>query len=393
MASAPHPLQDTRLSLQKVSIASPATRVLGFAAAVAACCSALAVWASLRFFSHHSPEATAGLTRLVQAWVRWDSSWYADIARDGYWYAPGRQSPVAFFPGYPLAMRAFISLGVNRFTAGFLVSLLCGPLAAWLFTRWAMKLANPRTAFLGGLLLVVYPFALYLYGAVYSDALLLVLVTGAFLCLEQDSILGATVLGAAATLTRPVAPAVVLGLLVRQIERRREQGAPLRPIDFLPLLSIAGLAAYMAFLWNRFGDPLAFVHVQSAPGWDQTPGLQTWLKVTWFHILFPRVAPLVAVRLVGHALVALAALALAIPTRRYLGWGYAIYVAAAVGLPTLSSKDFMGLGRYVLAAFPVFLTLALLLKDKPRFAKVWIAASALLLAALTASFGAGGYVA
>jgi hypothetical protein len=53
----------------------------------------------------------------------------------------------------------------------------------------------------------------------------------------------------------------------------------------------------------------------------------------------------------------------------------------------------MGLGRYVLAAFPVFLTLALLLRDKPRLTKAWIAASALLLAALAVGFGAGGYVA
>ncbi|MBX5484019.1 MAG: hypothetical protein IRZ16_19515 [Myxococcaceae bacterium] len=35
---------------------------------------------------------------LVQALVRWDSGWYASIAEGGYWYKPGHQSPVAFFP-------------------------------------------------------------------------------------------------------------------------------------------------------------------------------------------------------------------------------------------------------------------------------------------------------
>jgi hypothetical protein len=243
------------------------------------------------------------------------------------------------------------------------------------------------------MLLVLYPFAFYLYGAVYSDALLLALIVGAFLCLERDALIPATLLGAAATFTRPVAPAVVLGLLVRQLERRRQQGAPIRPVDFLPLLAAAGLGFYAFFLWQRFGDPLAFLHVQSAPGWDQPPGWQTWLKLTWFRILFPRVAPLVALRLIGHAAVALGALALVPATRRHLGWGYAVYVALAVGLPTLSSKDFMGLGRYVISAFPVFLTLALLMRDHPRVLRVWLVASAMALALLTLGWGAGGYVA
>jgi len=262
-----------------------------------------------------------------------------------------------------------------------------------MFARWALTLTDGRTATTASLLLILYPFALYLYGAVYSDALLLALIVGAFLCLERDRIVPATLLGMLATATRPVAPAVVLGLLVRQIERRRSRGESVRPIDFLPLLSICGLALYMVYLWKRFGDPLAFVHVQSALGWDQPPGPQTWFKVTWFRILFPRVAPLVAVRLVGHALITVGALALVFSTRRLLGLGYAVYVAAAVGLPALSSKDFMGLGRYVLAAFPLFLTLSLLMRERPVLRKCWLAASGIILALLTAAFGAGGYVA
>jgi hypothetical protein len=105
------------------------------------------------------------------------------------------------------------------------------------------------------------------------------------------------------------------------------------------------------------------------------------------------VAPLVAIRLIGHAVVALGALALVPATRRYLGWGYAVYVALAVGLPTISSKDFMGLGRYVLSAFPVFLTLALLMRNNPRLFRFWLLGSALALALLTVAWGAGGYVA
>jgi hypothetical protein len=379
-----------------MGLSLPPSRAVGLAAIGAAIgCSAIATWSSLTYYTKQLPEAAIGFLGgpLVQAWVRWDSGWYASIARDGYWYSPGMQTPVAFFPGYPLLIRALMQLGLNPYAAGFLVTLCSGLLAIWLFFRWASTLTDSKTARAASLLLVLYPFALYLYGAVYSDALLLALVVGAFLCLERDRIVWAAVLGMLATATRPIAPAVVLGLVIRQVERRRQRGEPIRALDFLPLLSLCGLGLYMAYQWRRFGDPLAFVHVQSAPGWDQPPGLETWFKFTWFRILFPRVAPLVAIRLVGHALITLGALALALPTRRLLGWGYAFYVAAAVGLPAVASKDFMGLGRYVLAAFPLFLTLAMWMRDRPRALKWWLTASGIILALLTFAFGAGGYVA
>jgi hypothetical protein len=75
-----------------------------------------------------------------------------------------------------------------------------------------------------------------------------------------------------------------------------------------------------------------------------------------------------------------------------LGWGYGAYVAAMVGMPFLSSKDFMGMGRYLLASFPLFLTLALLLRERPRLRWGVLTTSAVLLVSLAAAYGAGAYV-
>ena len=65
----------------------------------------------------------------------------------------------------------------------------------------------------------------------------------------------------------------------------------------------------------------------------------------------------------------------------------------AVALPALSSKDFHSLGRYVIAAFPLFLILGLLLEARPRVRRVWLVASAAAMLALAFEFGAGAYVA
>jgi hypothetical protein len=78
---------------------------------------------------------------------------------------------------------------------------------------------------------------------------------------------------------------------------------------------------------------------------------------------------------------------------RRLSKGYAVYVATAIGIPLLSSKDFMGLGRYTIAAFPVFLMLALLLESRPRVRWLVMAAGALALLFFAALFGADNFVA
>src|SRR5688572_22754264 len=60
---------------------------------------------------------------LVGALGQWDGGWYLSIARAGYWYRPGEQSPVAFFPAYPLAIRAVSQTGLGLSLSGVLLSL------------------------------------------------------------------------------------------------------------------------------------------------------------------------------------------------------------------------------------------------------------------------------
>jgi hypothetical protein len=54
-----------------------------------------------------------------------------------------------------------------------------------------------------------------------------------------------------------------------------------------------------------------------------------------------------------QAILCLAAVLLFPRIRRRFGWGYLAYVLVGVGIPLIGTKDFMGTGRYLLAAFPV----------------------------------------
>src|SRR5688572_23712347 len=58
----------------------------------------------------------------VDAFGWWDGWWYTGISRRGYrFFVPNRQSPVAFFPGYPLTMRALAGVVGGPLVAGFLL--------------------------------------------------------------------------------------------------------------------------------------------------------------------------------------------------------------------------------------------------------------------------------
>lgn len=321
----------------------------------------------------------------LDMWVRWDAGWYEQIAAREYTFSADQQSAAAFFPVYPLLMRALIAtLGLNVFVAGIVVTWLAGAAAAVTFSRWARAL-SPDAASLATWLLLLWPFAFYLYGAVYSDAVFLLVISSAFLLLERGKVGWATLLGAVATATRPLAPAIVLGLLVRQLERRRAAGEPWRPVDLLPALSGLGLASYMGFLWWRFGDPFAFATTQK--GWQQLSGPGSWLK----YDALSKLAPLDLAFPLFHALLALACLWLAWRMRRTLGLGYAVYTGIVVGIPFVTSRDFIGLGRYALAGFPVFLQLALELAPERRTRVAWLAVSAGLLAWMTSRFAMAFY--
>jgi hypothetical protein len=338
-------------------------------------------------------------------WVRLDSGWYASIADHGYAYMSGRQSNVAFFPGYPMVVRAVSHVTGNTPLAGVATTIVCGALAFVAFGRWCRDRLDPAETLTALLCLAFYPYAYYLFGVMYGDALFLLLALAAFLAFERDHLLLAGVAGAAATATRFVGLAVVVGLVVGVLERRAvvrdaERGRwfridlsrvrELRPGDAGVLVSLAGIGAWSAYLWHRFGDPLAFSTVQEA--WGQQAGIVTWVKRDFFASVVRHPADLYTVGLVLQ-LAAAVLVALSVPAvGRRFGWRYAAYIAVVVALPVIGSQDFQGTGRYMLGAFPAFALAGALLAARGRLRRLVLPASAIVLVLFTALFANGRYL-
>ena len=285
--------------------------------------------------------------------ARWDSGWYVHIADRGYFYnGPGQQAATAFFPAYPAAVRVTSWIVQNTIAAGIAVTIVSAIAAMFLLFHWTERRFGRRAAWMTVVLFALYPFSYFLFGYVYSDALFLVSTLGAFVLLERDKPLLAGIVGAVAVAGRPVGLAVVVGLAAVALQRRGSLRA-VRLKDAAVLVAGLGFVAFVAFLWWRFDEPLAFTKVQTAAGWNREVSLEMIAKIDFYRRLKAGWG-VVNAGLALQAILSVLAVACIPLVWRRAGWGYAIYVAAVLGIPLATSSDFVAMGRYILPAFPVF---------------------------------------
>ncbi|MBO9555656.1 mannosyltransferase family protein [Cellulomonas sp.] len=378
----------------------PATKALGAFALVAA---ALTVVVAIADRTGPRQRIRPSGSSWLDGWHQYDAGWYQQIAEHGYSYTPGQQSSIAFFPVYPMGVRALSTLVGDTALAGTLLALLAGAASVVLFARWAWARLSRRSAVAAVGVLLLYPYAMFLYGAMYADSLFLLCAIASFVLLERRWYLAAGLVGALATAGRPVGVAVVVGLVVRTLEMIAQDRAGdgrvgpgellgavrlVRPRQLGVLASLLGIGGWCAYLWLQFGDPVAFVAVESAPGWDQGAGPRTWFKIAYAGTMVkgPRD---IAVLLTIQAIVCLCAVLLLRRVWQRFGWGYLAYAAVVLAIPILGTKDFMGTGRYALVAFPVLAAAGdYLATRRHRWVLVAVlSVSAALLLVLTWFFG------
>jgi hypothetical protein len=392
------------------------------------------------------PGVTRGFGRLgdllAAPAARWDAAWYLVIAHDGYRPSLGAASAsrTAFFPLYPLALRAISLLGSPPVLAGVLVSVCALALALYGIHRLTTLelgggsgLAVGRageTARLAVLVTAFAPMAFFL-SAVYSESLYLALSVGLFWCARQGRWALVGVLGALAAATRSagivlIVPALMLYLYGPREDRLSDVAAGartrwerLRPryrlrADVLWLaLPVLGVALYMAYLSLAGGDALAPFHAEQVWGryfagpyvgvWDGIraafEGLRQLLAGAGSHTYFPA-APGSANVAGAHNLVLLAFLVAAVPAIagafRLLPPAYGVYVILALALPLsypVASQPLMSLPRFLVVLFPLGIWQASWLERHPRARGPALVFSAALMACFLAQFATWHWVA
>lgn len=231
---------------------------------------------------------------LLQSLARWDGQHYRDIAETGYNYTPGERSNVAFFPAYPLLARAVArTCDIDVQAALLAVSNLCFAAALVAMGVYLHRgdgtaqaalagLPQPPAASNYALLAMALLPPTFFFRMAYSESLFLLLAIGAMYAIDRSwPLLITAALVGLATSARPVGVAMLLPLAWHVWKRSDSAGQALRRLAYALPIGAWGLAAYMAFQWWRFGQPLAFALTQD--NWRMRPHASAFDK--WLSLL------------------------------------------------------------------------------------------------------------
>jgi hypothetical protein len=352
----------------------------------------------------------------MSIWSHWDGEHYVALALYGYLHEPMNVSP-AFFPMYPLLLKSVPALfgtplskeGLSYW--GSLLSLLFLLFAFYFVYDLTRNEWDDRVAKGTILALAFFPTSFF-FNAAYTESMFLALSAGSIWAIRvRKNLLLACILAAFATATRNVGIFLIVPLVYEWIKQGGLKEPKERWRGLYLALAPSGLIAYMGYLWIKFGDPLLFYSSQknweresagplatATRAWETAVEAAVVLRdpMLWAH---PSVQNMVDHFGNAHSVYNLAILIFALVVLlagiRELPLSLTIYSlllivpAALFGTPEM---PLMGIPRYVLVAFPIFIVLGLLARKKFLIAG-WLIVSALVSIILCGLFVSWRFVA
>ncbi len=332
------------------------------------------------------------LPQSVYSWANFDGVHYLTIVEKGY---VGTGLIQAFFPLFPIVLRIATVFGNNVIVTGLLLNTLFSICLLFAFKKLLALDYDSRTAWLGTLILFLFPTAFYFH-ALYTEALFLLLVVLSFYFgrTQKWKMVALTVTLASAT--RIVGILLVPALLFELYVQNKH--LPLRKWWKRALMVMSGsvgFLAYSAYLWKEFGSPLYFAQVQSEFGSGRQESLILFPQVIWRYVkILSTYRPfgLKYVTYVQEFTTSLIGLAGLVMSWFRVRQSYVIFSVLAFLVPPLTG-NFSSMPRYALASFAIFILLAQLLKKSKILQIIYFTLSTILLVFNTILFIQGYWVA
>jgi hypothetical protein len=385
-----------------------ASRLLVWAAGLGA----IAVWGV--HATHRAAFDPGGLTRpfgalgdlLVAPAARWDTVWFLDIANDG------SGDRAAFFPLYPLLVRAGGWLCGSPLLAGIAISLVCFLAGLAALHRLAALELGADAARWTVVAFALFPGSLW-FSAVYSESLFLMVSVGAVLCARRERWAAAALLGALGAATRSaglllVVPVGLLWLDARRAGRARTASAawlaviPLGLASFSGYLALTGHKADAPFsaqdTWHRqLEGPWTGVADGASAAWDGVRQLVHGPPPPTYFDKAAGDAMAIGRHNLALFLLLLAAVPALIGALRRLPLAHGAYAVCALLLPLsypVGPQPLMSLPRFEAVLYPLFLWLGWWLARGPAWRRVAVlGVFAAGLAACSALFSTWHWVA
>jgi hypothetical protein len=314
------------------------------------------------------PEGLSPRESVALLPAKWDASWYTGVAAGGYrWQPDESHSRLAFFPAYPMALRAvgralaLPNRPVPWVWTGAALSVAFFGFALWYVRSLAELIGGKDAGVQAMLVTATYPFALF-HGQVYPESLFLLAAVAATYESHRARPLQTGLWGLLAGLSRPTGCLVTLLVLpsaLRQVRDSKNTVAVRVSWGIAVLGPMLGTVAYSTFVYFVTGDPLRWIHDQE--GWGRVSanpltvvGGAVNLMVESGLPQFVWKQPYDALNVGAFVVVA----ATIWPVARRLGWGPALFMACSLVAP-LRIGGFPSMGRYTCVLFPAFIWWAL----------------------------------
>ena len=353
---------------------------------------------ALTLFPAHPVESWQGLAfpgnHWIDGWVRWDSFWYESIVDAHPRFVPAYLSNANFFPFYSwvswvvaLPLRAFLDLEHAFFVGALMVSSVSFLLGLAAVDRLATRLAGADVSARTIWLIALFPFSFF-FTAVYADGLYFCLCAWSLTLAYERRWPIACVLAAMASMTRIPGLALFPALGLEYLRQNDFRIGSLRRAPAGIAILAVGPVVIAGYYYWRYHDPLAFLHARQL-GWNRAVGVAGWIRD--FGYFFER--PILACSGAADCIREFA------PTRALIGASYLLLLPISIGLTIKSARTlgigltawtlvsivmslpngFDGVGRFTAVLFPVFMSLALVLRSRTVFVAVCLAWLPLLL--------------
>lgn len=312
-----------------------------------------------------------GLPYFRWIWANFDGVSYMEIARSGYHYPN-----YAYFPLYPFLIGVIRNYTIFRsISAGLIVSHVSLFISLFFLYKIALLDFNKRIAIGSILFLFAFPTAFF-YGAVYADALYLLLSLVSFYSARKQQWFLAGIFGYLASLTRLVGIVLFFALLLEWYVQKNHRGKPFRFLlkqlfrehaYFLFLIPL-GIVSYGLYLQHNFGDFLLFQKAMKEWGQQQIVfPLQTAFR--YIKIFITARKDIIYFVAMIEFISTITYLLLALYTFLKVRMSYGLLMLLTLLISTFTGT-FQSMPRYMLHLFPGFIVLSLLtVKSKKRF---WI---------------------
>lgn len=287
--------------------------------------------------------------------ANFDGIHYLRIAREGY-----GQYLEAFFPLYPMVVGVIGKyISIPPYLIGMSVSCISFVVGLFFLYSFVLKEKDKKTAKFTILMLVSFPTSFF-FVCVYTEGLFFLLSVLTVIYTRNRKWLFAGLFGLLAGATRLVGVILVVYMCIEYLQTYGKK------LVFRPLLGIAlvplGLLGFMWYLSVRTGDPLAFMHVQSAFG-AQRSNLPVILlpQVLWRYakIIFTaymQPTPISYIVTIAELCVTVFAFSILWFCRKSISLGLTVFSFLVLLVPTMTGT-FSSMTRYVLSAFPLFISL------------------------------------